>query len=224
MAHKKQISTSKAPPALGPYSQAVWVDNLLFLSGQIPLNNLGELVVGSIEEQAEQIFANINAIIETAGGTLNDVVKLSVFVTDMANFEAINNVMMTLFSEPYPVRTTVEVSALPKNAALEIEALVNIKPHKQGWLYIVLATKIGTDLIDLKGVGPALVSKLQKLKVHNQYDLLFLLPIRYEDKTSLHKISDLVAGEKALIQGFIVLTTIVYRAVSYTHLTLPTKA
>jgi len=78
-------------------------------------------------------------------------------------------------------------------------------------LYIVLATKIGTDLIDLKGVGPALVSKLQKLKIHNQYDLLFLLPIRYEDKTSLHKISDLVAGEKALIQGFVVLTTIVYR-------------
>lgn len=70
---------------------------------------------------------------------------------------------------------------------------------------------MGTDLIDLKGVGPALVSKLQKLKVHNQYDLLFLLPIRYEDKTSLHKISTLVAGEKALIQGFIVLTTVVYR-------------
>ena len=78
-------------------------------------------------------------------------------------------------------------------------------------MYIVLATKIGTDLIDLKGVGPALVSKLQKLKIHSQYDLLFLLPIRYEDKTSLHKISDLVAGEKALIQGFVVLTTIVYR-------------
>ena len=129
---KKQIHTSKAPPALGPYSQAVWVDNLLFLSGQIPLNNLGELVVGSIEEQAEQIFENINAIIETAGGTLNDVVKLTVFVTDIANFEAINNVMMTLFSEPYPVRTTVEVSALPKNAALEIEAMVNIKTHKRG--------------------------------------------------------------------------------------------
>ena len=70
---------------------------------------------------------------------------------------------------------------------------------------------MGTDLIDLKGVGPALVSKLQKLKVHNQYDLLFLLPIRYEDKTSLHKISALVAGEKALIQGFVVLTTVVYR-------------
>ena len=70
---------------------------------------------------------------------------------------------------------------------------------------------MGTDLIDLKGVGPALVSKLQKLKVHNQYDLLFLLPIRYEDKTYLHKISALVAGEKALIQGFVVLTTVVYR-------------
>ena len=70
---------------------------------------------------------------------------------------------------------------------------------------------MGTDLIDLKGIGPVLVSKLQKLKVHNQYDLLFLLPIRYEDKTSLHKISALVAGEKALIQGFIVLTTVVYR-------------
>ena len=129
---KRQIYTSKAPPALGPYSQAVWVDNLLFLSGQIPLNHLGELVVGTVEEQAEQIFANIDAIIKKSGGTLDDVIKLSVFVTDMGNFEAINKVMMALFSEPYPVRTTVEVSALPKNSALEIEALVNINSDKQG--------------------------------------------------------------------------------------------
>ena len=129
---KKQISTPKAPPALGPYSQAVWVDNLLFLSGQIPLNHLGEPVVGSIKEQAEQVFANIESIIKKSGGTLDDVIKLSVFVTDMGNFEAINKVMVSLFSEPYPVRTTVEVSALPKNSALEIEALVNIDPNKQG--------------------------------------------------------------------------------------------
>ena len=108
------------------------MDNLLFLSGQIPLNNLGELVVGSIEEQAEQIFANIDAIIKKSGGTLDDVIKLSVFVTDMGNFEAINKVMLAVFSEPYPVRTTVEVSALPKNSALEIEALVNIDSDKQG--------------------------------------------------------------------------------------------
>jgi reactive intermediate/imine deaminase len=128
---KKQIHTSKAPPALGPYSQAVQVDNLLFLSGQIPLNYLGELVVGSIKEQAEQVFANIDAIIKKSGGTLDDVIKLSVFVTDMGNFEAINKVMVALFSEPYPVRTTVEVSTLPKNSALEIEALVNIDPDKQ---------------------------------------------------------------------------------------------
>ena len=129
---KKQIHTSKAPPALGPYSQGVEVDNLLFLSGQIPLNHLGELVVGSVEEQAEQVFANIDAIIKKSGGTLDDVIKLSVFVTDMGNFEAINKVMVSLFSEPYPVRTTVEVSALPKNSALEIEALVNIAPNKKG--------------------------------------------------------------------------------------------
>ena len=130
--NKKQIHTSKAPPALGPYSQAVWVDNLLFLSGQIPLNHLGEPVVGSIKEQAEQVFANIESIIKKSGGTLVDVIKLSVFVTDMGNFEAINKVMVALFSEPYPVRTTVEVSTLPKNSALEIEALVNIGPNKQG--------------------------------------------------------------------------------------------
>ena len=71
---KKQIQTSKAPPALGPYSQAIYVDNLLFLSGQIPLNHLGELVVGGIKEQAEQVFANIDAIIKKSGGTLDDVV------------------------------------------------------------------------------------------------------------------------------------------------------
>tara|TARA_B100000745_G_scaffold235921_1_gene159145 strand:+ start:121 stop:516 length:396 start_codon:yes stop_codon:yes gene_type:complete len=128
---KKQISTPKAPPALGPYSQAVWVDNLLFLSGQIPLNHLGEMVVGNIEEQTEQVFFNIKAIIETAGGTLDDVIKLSVFLTNMADFEVINKVMMTIFSEPYPVRTTFAVSALPKNSPLEIEALVNIESHKQ---------------------------------------------------------------------------------------------
>ena len=128
---KKQIQTSKAPPALGPYSQAVCVDNLLFLSGQIPLNHLGELVVGGIKEQAEQVFANIDAIIKKSGGTLDDVVKVSVFVTDMGNFETINKVMVALFSEPYPARTTVEVSALPKNSALEIEVLVKIDSNKQ---------------------------------------------------------------------------------------------
>ncbi|MBM24102.1 MAG: reactive intermediate/imine deaminase [Gammaproteobacteria bacterium] len=127
---KKQIHTAKAPPALGPYSQAVWVNNLLFLSGQIALNHLGELVVGSIEEQTEQVFSNINAIIKKSGGTLDDVIKLSVFVTDLGDFEAINSVMEKLFSEPYPARTTIEVSALPKNAALEIEALVNIDPDQ----------------------------------------------------------------------------------------------
>ena len=130
--NKKIISTSKAPPALGPYSQAVWVNNLLFLSGQIPLNHLGELIVGGIEEQTEQVFSNINEIIKQSGGTLDDVIKLSVFVTDLGNFEAINSVMEALFSEPYPARTTIEVSALPKNAALEIEALVNIDPDQKG--------------------------------------------------------------------------------------------
>ena len=130
--NKKIISTSKAPSALGPYSQAVWVNNLLFLSGQIPLNHMGELVVGTIEEQTEQVFSNINAIIKESGGTLDDVIKLSVFVTDLGNFEAINKVMAALFSEPYPARTTIEVSALPKNSALEIEALVNIDSNKQG--------------------------------------------------------------------------------------------
>ena len=129
--NKKIISTSKAPPALGPYSQAVWVNNLLFLSGQIPLNHLGELIVGGIEEQTEQVFSNINEIIKQSGGTLDDVIKLSVFVTDLGNFETINSVMEALFSEPYPARTTIEVSALPKNAALEIEALVNIAPNQK---------------------------------------------------------------------------------------------
>ena len=129
--NKKIISTSKAPSALGPYSQAVWVNNLLFLSGQIPLNHMGELVIGTIEEQTKQVFSNINAIIKESGGTLDDVIKLSVFVTDLGNFEAINKVMAALFSEPYPARTTIEVSALPKNSALEIEALVNIDSDKQ---------------------------------------------------------------------------------------------
>ena len=184
---KKQIHTSKAPPALGPYSQAIRVDNLLFLSGQIPLNRDGQLVDGSIEDQAYLVFSNINAIIKKSGGTLDDVIKLNVFVTDLGNFEAINKVMETLFSEPYPARTAIEVSALPKNSTLEIEALVNIDSDKQGWVYIILAAKMGTDLIDLKGVGPALVAKLEKLNIHSQYDLLFLLPIRYEDKTSLQK-------------------------------------
>ena len=124
---KEIISTENAPQAIGPYSQAVKAGNLIFISGQIPLNpKTGDLVTESIEDQARQVLYNVKSICEAAGQSLDDIVKISIFLTDLSNFAVVNDMMKEYFSEPYPARATVEVSGLPLGVNVEIEAIVLI--------------------------------------------------------------------------------------------------
>ena len=124
---KEIISTENAPQAIGPYSQAVKAGNLMFISGQIPLDpNTGDLVSESIEDQAKQVLDNVKSICEASGNSLDDIVKISIFLTDLNNFSVVNDVMKEYFSEPYPARATVEVSGLPLGVNVEIEAIVLI--------------------------------------------------------------------------------------------------
>ena len=124
---KKQVNTSLAPAAIGPYSQGVIAGNLLFVSGQIPLNPLdGSLISDSLESQANQVFQNLRAIIQEAGTSFEHVLKLTIYLTDLENFAAVNKVMESYFHEPYPARATVEVSRLPKDVEVEIDAIVEL--------------------------------------------------------------------------------------------------
>jgi len=124
---KEIISTTNAPQAIGPYSQAVKTKNLMFISGQIPLDpTTGNLVEGSIEDEANQVLKNLKSICEAAGYTLDDAVKITIFLTDLGNFSVVNDVMKEHFSEPYPARATVEVSGLPMGVNVEIEAIISL--------------------------------------------------------------------------------------------------
>jgi reactive intermediate/imine deaminase len=123
---KEIISTTNAPQAIGPYSQAVKTNNLMFISGQIPLDpKTGNLVEGSIEDEANQVLKNLKSICEAAGYSLDDAVKITIFLTDLGNFAVVNDVMKEHFSEPYPARATVEVSGLPLGVNVEIEAIIS---------------------------------------------------------------------------------------------------
>ncbi|MCX7990575.1 MAG: RidA family protein [Proteobacteria bacterium] len=121
---KKEILTEKAPKPIGPYSQAVLCDRFLFLSGQIPLDkDSGEIVGKNIEEQTLQVFRNISAILEEAGFKLAEVIKTTIFLKNISDFAGMNKVYESFFNPPYPVRSTVEVSNLPKGALIEIEVV-----------------------------------------------------------------------------------------------------
>ena len=123
---KKQIiSTSGAPKAIGTYSQAVKVGDTVYLSGQIPLDPAsGEMVSGEIRIQVKRVFDNLAAVARAAGGSLRDVVKLNVFLTDLKNFPQVNEVMAQYFQEPYPARAAIGVSALPRGAQVEMDAVM----------------------------------------------------------------------------------------------------
>jgi reactive intermediate/imine deaminase len=122
---KQIVSTSAAPAAIGPYSQAVRAGNTLWLSGQIPLDPLTkELVKGDIEVQARRVFDNLKAVISAAGAGFDDVVKTTIFLTDLGHFAQVNKVMAEYFREPYPARSTVGVAALPRGAQVEVECIV----------------------------------------------------------------------------------------------------
>ncbi|WP_193086914.1 Rid family detoxifying hydrolase [Advenella sp. FME57] len=124
---KQVIQTDKAPNAIGPYSQAVVTPagSTVYLSGQIGLDpTTGDLVSEQVEEQVRQAFSNMSAVIHAAGGSLHSIVKLTLFLTDLADFGIANTVMSELIPEPFPARSTVQVSALPKGALFEVEAII----------------------------------------------------------------------------------------------------
>ncbi len=121
------ISTGDAPAAIGPYSQAVRHGDIVFLSGQIPLDPATmELVEGDIAEQARRVFLNLSAVCKAAGGDLNGLVKVNVYLTNLGNFATVNQVMAEFFSEPYPARAAVGVAALPLGAEVEVEAVLGL--------------------------------------------------------------------------------------------------
>ncbi|MDQ2138964.1 Rid family detoxifying hydrolase [Alcaligenaceae bacterium A4P071] len=125
--NKQIIHTDSAPAAVGPYSQAVAVvpNKTVYLSGQIGLEpGTGELVSENFDAQVRQAFANMQAVIEAAGGTLHQVVKLTLFLTDLSKFTAANAIMAELIPEPFPARSTIGVASLPKNAQFEVEAIL----------------------------------------------------------------------------------------------------
>lgn len=121
------ISTDKAPQAIGTYSQAVKVNNTVYLSGQIPLvPETMEMVGGNIEVQIRRVFENLSAVCEAAGGRLQDIAKLNIFLTDLANFTAVNLVMAEYFEQPYPARAAIGVSQLPKDAEVEMDGILEL--------------------------------------------------------------------------------------------------
>lgn len=122
---KTIIHTDKAPAAIGAYSQAVRAGDTVYLSGQIPLvAETMQVVAGGFAEQAHQVFKNLQAVAQAAGGNLNDLVKVNAYLTDLSNFSTFNEIMAQYFTAPYPARAAVEVSALPKGVLVEAEAIL----------------------------------------------------------------------------------------------------
>ena len=121
------IATDRAPQAIGTYSQAVKVDTTVYMSGQIPLDPATmELVNGGIEDQIRRVFDNLSAVAEAAGGTLENVVKLNIFLTDLSCFPTVNEIMANYFNEPYPARAAIGVASLPKGAQVEMDAVLEL--------------------------------------------------------------------------------------------------
>ena len=129
MHDKKIIATDRAPKAIGPYSQGVVSNGHIFLSGQIPLDSHGELLDGNIQEQVALIFQNIQHLLETQNCSLQNIVKLTVFLKDIQDFDAVNDKMIELLEEPYPARSLLQAAALPKNVDVEIEVIAGLNEH-----------------------------------------------------------------------------------------------
>ena len=128
MSKRQVVSSPDAPPAIGPYSQGINTGSFVFLSGQIPLvKDTGKFIEGIIKEQTEQVIANIKALLASQGLDLSDVVKATVFLADMNEFTAMNEVYTKHFSEPYPARSTVQVARLPRDARVEIEVVAQVR-------------------------------------------------------------------------------------------------
>ena len=124
-ANKKAIQSPEAPAAIGSYTQAIAVDKTVYLSGQIPLDPITmTLVPGDINVQIHQVFHNLSAVCKAAGGSLDEIVKLTVYLVDLAHLAIVNEIMQDHFALPYPARTSIQISALPKGAGVEIDAIL----------------------------------------------------------------------------------------------------
>ena len=125
---RERIHSDHAPAAIGPYSQATRAGGMVFLSGQIALDPVsGEIVGDDTAAQARQAFANLRAVCEAAGGSFDDIVRLGLYLTDLSEFAAVNAVMAELFEAPYPARSTIEVSGLPRGAKFEVDAILALR-------------------------------------------------------------------------------------------------
>ena len=123
---RESIHTERAPQAIGTYSQAVRAGDTVYLSGQVPFDPATmQMVGGGVEAQIRRVFDNLQAVAQAAGGSLADAVKLTIFLTDLAHFPQVNEIMATYFSKPYPARSTIGVAALPRGALIEIECVLN---------------------------------------------------------------------------------------------------
>lgn len=124
---RKVITSNNAPEAIGTYSQAIQTGSTVYLSGQIPLlPETMEIISDDIAEQINQVFRNLSAVAEAADGSLDDIVKLNVFLTDLSHFPTVNEIMATYFNQPYPARAAIGVAALPKGAAVEMDAILDL--------------------------------------------------------------------------------------------------
>jgi reactive intermediate/imine deaminase len=122
---RRIIQTGQAPKAIGPYSQAVAAGGAVYLSGQVALDPAtGELVTGGIEAEARRVFANLRAVAEAAGSSLAAAARITIYLTDLGQFAAVNRIMQEFFSEPYPARVTIGVAALPRGAAIEVDCIL----------------------------------------------------------------------------------------------------
>lgn len=127
MTEKSIITTARAPAAIGTYSQAVRTGRTVYLSGQIPLHpETMTLVGGAFSAQCERVFDNLQAVVEAAGGSLQDIVKLTIYLTDLGNFTTVNEIMTRFFVQPFPARVAVGVAALPKDAQIEVDAIMTL--------------------------------------------------------------------------------------------------
>ena len=127
MAEKIIIATDKAPQAIGNYSQAVKVDRTVYLSGQIPLDpNTMQMVSDEFSAQVVQVFENLTAVCQAAGGSLNDIVKLNIYMTDLSNFATVNEIMESYFTQPYPARAAIGVKQLPKDSLVEMDGVMEV--------------------------------------------------------------------------------------------------
>ena len=144
---RQAIQTAEAPAAIGPYSQAVRTGRTLWLSGQIGLDPTTTQLVTGIEAQTHQVFLNIRAVVQAAGASLGDIVRLSILLADLDDFAKVNEIMATYFQQPYPARSTYQVAGLPRGARIEVEATLVVPPSaigadpQTGWLQTFDQTK-----------------------------------------------------------------------------------